>query len=319
MGAAESRAAHGMESFYPRPSSVIQLGCPVHGEVRRPEFGHNHRASEGELGTDSSTASVSSDDMDDLRGPMDEDPWGWFEETEERGGAATRQGLSRRNSLHEITETPGYILEESLETQALWHVTAGKRPKQPPETRQHYEELWSENFKRSQVRYAGEGGGRAKRRRSSEASAPSKKREIIDKAMCPYGYAASKSFCCPHCGHITSLMIHVPKLRVVRTAGGKVFAEFLVIVHNGELTFGVWRRHTDFKNFHRALQRREDRWRFRKSLVKWQEISTKLKWGRCLERGYLVLKCFMLERFLQQVLADSADTMYLGQLLDLNK
>ncbi|KAL7449617.1 hypothetical protein ACHAWC_003534 [Mediolabrus comicus] len=48
---------------------------------------------------------------------------------------------------------PTYVLEESLSSQKLWKQTAGNRPPQPVEERAFFEQVWSQNFSRSKVKY----------------------------------------------------------------------------------------------------------------------------------------------------------------------
>lgn len=48
---------------------------------------------------------------------------------------------------------PNYVLEESLSSQKLWKHTAGNRPPQPVEERAFFEQMWAQNFSRSEVAY----------------------------------------------------------------------------------------------------------------------------------------------------------------------
>lgn len=48
---------------------------------------------------------------------------------------------------------PTYVLEESWSSQKLWKESAGQRPPQPMEERAFYEQMWAQNFARSQVQY----------------------------------------------------------------------------------------------------------------------------------------------------------------------
>lgn len=48
---------------------------------------------------------------------------------------------------------PTYVLEESMSSQKLWKQTAGNRPPQPVEERAFFEQVWSQNFTRSKVKY----------------------------------------------------------------------------------------------------------------------------------------------------------------------
>ena len=48
---------------------------------------------------------------------------------------------------------PTYVLEESISSQKLWKQTAGNRPPQPVEERAFFEQMWAQNFARSNVKY----------------------------------------------------------------------------------------------------------------------------------------------------------------------
>lgn len=48
---------------------------------------------------------------------------------------------------------PTYVLEESRSSQRLWKDSAGRRPPQPVEERAFYEQMWAQNFAKSQVNY----------------------------------------------------------------------------------------------------------------------------------------------------------------------
>ena len=51
----------------------------------------------------------------------------------------------------EKRETPDYVLEDTLEMQALWHATAGTRPAQPAYERKRMEEIWAKQIAESQA------------------------------------------------------------------------------------------------------------------------------------------------------------------------
>lgn len=92
-------------------------------------------------------------------------------------------------------------------------------------------------------------------------------------------------------------------------------AEFLVVVALGEglatITLGVWRRYSDFARLAKRLQAHcveiQDREAFSNTLVSWQCVEARRRWGRCLEADYLGLKCHLLERFLHDLLFESGD------------
>ena len=59
--------------------------------------------------------------------------------------------LSVMNTM--AVTAPNYVLEESLSSQKLWKHTAGNRPPQPVEERAFFEQMWAQNFARSNVKY----------------------------------------------------------------------------------------------------------------------------------------------------------------------
>lgn len=60
-------------------------------------------------------------------------------------------GFPETNSM--AVTAPTYVLEESMSSQKLWKHTAGHRPPQPVEERAFFEQVWSQNFSRSKVKY----------------------------------------------------------------------------------------------------------------------------------------------------------------------
>jgi len=216
----------------------------------------------------------------------DMDPWGWFEDfenpgannghTNERNGQSQshflQQPLQRSLSLPgPITQPPFYILESSLETQQLWYVTAGQRPKQPEKERKHFEELWTENFKLSSVLYTPPAAQSSSSSASTSSSSaftkalsPSKTKQIsgpdlvkivtsVDLSATARGivdriptsefdgevlFRGKGSFSNSVSktftdNAMTTITIQIPRFRVVKTRSGQVHAEFLNVVSLG--------------------------------------------------------------------------------------
>jgi len=130
--------------------------------------------------------------------------------------------------------------------------------------------------------------------------------------------------------------------RRVRPDVSLAHAEFLVVVEVGAFTFGVWRRYSDFEKFaaligcdkvptnpsasNAALHSKPTRdgggggWDdgpssggdnstldFPNARFSWQCIKMRKRWFRCLDEEYLTVKCFLLERFLHDVLNETND------------
>ena len=350
MGASHGRSsvrARTGERGLPEPKSVLYLGCPRHrGEsVAGPCAGEpccftgcievagasssevlRRRSFEKGVGADREAGSSTEETSEASSSSSGSEPWGWFLPGEEeigRGGSPPRKQY----------DTPAYVLEESLGAQALWHLTAGKRPKQPEKKRREMEELWRLNFERSAVPFSivhataptpksrsasvSSADPREMRRENSDTPAKGAQRgmDVVDRLTCPYGYAASKSFSCDRCDHIASVMVYVPRVRVVRSSGGGArHAEYLLVIDNGALTFGKWCRYSSFVDFYREVVRGDPR-HFSRTRTAWAELQFKRKWRRCLERDYLISKCFFLERFLQSLLAESPTPATISKLI----
>ena len=91
--------------------------------------------------------------------------------------------------------------------------------------------------------------------------------------------------------------------------------EYLVVVGLGcGVEVGVWRRFTDFARLAQAVGAAEGgagpptdavRGQFRMTAFSWAVLQRRKRMFRCLERDYLVLKCFLLERFLHDLVFES--------------
>ena len=90
------------------------------------------------------------------------DEWGFFEDFEqsplttrvEKGEEIQQEDQSIQRTLSlppPASAAPMYVLESTLATQQLWYLTAGLRPKQPPQEREYFENLWKRNFENSDV------------------------------------------------------------------------------------------------------------------------------------------------------------------------
>lgn len=243
----------------------------------------------------------------------EDDPWGWFEDFGDERSTITRQGdgeladLPRQPIQRAVTlpppasAPPPYVLESSLSSQRLWYETAGRRPKQPQQEREFFEQLWELNFKNSYAHYNsyhGKDGAETIRVASLENV------EVMYRGKGSFSNAVSKSFLD---SNIPSVTIQIPKFRVRRSASAELFAEYLVVVSLGNVTFGVWRRHSDFKQLANQVQFVNDAsdGKFKNTVLSWQCLIHRQRWFRCLDKEYLSLKCFLLERFMHDLLFES--------------
>ena len=89
----------------------------------------------------------------------------------------------------------------------------------------------------------------ALQRSTSDAS----EAEVIYKSNGPFSNPVSKSFM-----EWGSMTVQLPRHKVSRLHSGEVHASFLVVVVTGGMSFGVWKRHSDFKLLAEELRARSD-------------------------------------------------------------
>ena len=243
--------------------------------------------------------------------------WGFYKDCEGTPGDSAYRldatALSNR-------ETPDYVLEDSLANQALWHSTAGCRPVQPAHERRQFEELWAQNLANSQA-----SGGEArsdsnsKRRRAFVCDRAPREvggAQLLLRESSPFGTSVTKSWRCDCCGELTSIMIRIPKYQIVRK-GGKSHAEYLVVARLGAVTFGLWRRFAHFTALHDKINKTLDKDDYQNTLWSWRCLRRRQRWFRCLDRDYLALKCFLLERFLHDAVFESASSTLFADFLEI--
>jgi len=303
------------------------------------------------LGTEASVHTGLSDDWgffvenSEPPTPNAKSPAGSFDDADDG-----RRALTRALSLPPpVTQPPQYILESKLSTQQLWYSTAGKRPRQPTQERQYYESLWRKNFEVSCVRppsttplpsAPSSSSGSSGRALASgvdvvsskgnglptQEEVPSCKEcdgEILFRGKGPFSNAVSKSF--PDSDDVAAMTLQIPRYRVTRTPSGDVHAEFLVVVSvnsRSAVTFGLWRRHSDFTVLAakvKGLDAASDRpnTSFKNTLLSWQCLVQRKRWFRCLDKDYLALKSFLLERFMHDLLFESHTPDIVMEFLDL--
>ena len=72
--------------------------------------------------------------------------------------------------------------------------------------------------------------------------------------------------------------------------------------------FGIWRRHSDYCKLASKIELdnvTSHGESFKNTLLSWQCVLQRKKWYRCLDKEYLALKCFLLERFIHDLLFES--------------
>lgn len=230
--------------------------------------------------------------------------WGFYEDFD---SFLSRESVSRLDVSHDVDRvTPEYVLEDSLASQALWHSTAGKRPPQPTAERKRLEALWERNFEESQVEYDQQRQHQqqqqdvwTKQKLAGSSSVP------LLREQSPFGTSVTKSWQCPACGELSSMMVHIPKYQVVKEGSFDIHAEYLVVVRLRFVTFGLWRRYSHFQRLADKIVSENRPIDFENTLGSWRCVKRRQRWFRCLDKDYITLKCFLLERFLHDAVFES--------------
>ena len=295
-------------------------------------------------------------DLINTRKTSQTDEYGWYEDLD----SSPRLRLSSStNDLEPPTEAqiyrtlslpppatqpPMYILESSHAVQQLWYETAGTKPRQPQHEREYFERLWLQNFQSSEIPSASSITSMYTDNTDNESSSSSllsssyktllelenteeliksieeDGSEVLHRGKNIFSNAVSKSFLHQECGNMT---MQLPRFKIVKSKDGEVYATFLVIVSLGSVSFGSWRRHSEFSKFAENLKsssiekEKEDGSEFRNSILSWQCLLQKKRWYRCLDKEYLALKCFLLERFMHDVLFETRTPDLILKFLDL--
>lgn len=145
--------------------------------------------------------------------------------------------------------------------------------------------------------------------------------QVMYRGKPPFSNSVSKSFA----GHsISSMNIQLPYYRIVRDPNGALFAEYLVTVSVGGralVTFGIWKRHSEFealaKHIAEVHLRAVKSQAFNNALLSWQCVLKHKRWFKSLDPEYLALKCFLLERFMQDLLFEAPSAGMIGDFLGL--
>ena len=280
------------------------------------------------------------------------DGYGWFEEIESFpihiNGKDGPKALERAFSLPlPVTEPPRHVLESSLQSQRLWYETAGRRPCQPKHEREYFERLWTNNFEMSEIPGASDHAqglseeiytvaGEVSESKSNPEGKQEKPEveghvEVLFHGTGCFSNAVSKSFLYQGFPNMT---IQVPSFMISKDKStGEIHASFHVVVCFSGVTLGVWRRHSDFKELAGKLEQaagdpasfdndggeKTDELLFKNSLLSWECLIHKQRWFRCLDKDYLALKCFLLERFCHDVLFESPSPAILADFLGLTE
>jgi hypothetical protein len=278
-----------------------------------PSYG-NSPTHAGKIKYQKRSFSISSSPSGRLKGVRSSDSidrtWGWFEDCENQH-LNVIEPLHKTLSLpHSIVEPPFYVLESNIETQKLWYSTAGKRPRQPSSERLRFEKLWADNFSSSSVKYSDSSNSHSASSSNTYDHIPESEFNgvVVFTGDSPFTKTVSKAFISSN----LSVTIQIPRYRIFKDDDA-MYAEFLIVVSLNSpdsLKFGVWRRHSDFCSLVRTM--RQDSLRcgnrdlYKNSLLSWECVLQRKRWYKCLNKEYLEIKCFLLERVIHDFLFESS-------------
>ena len=113
-------------------------------------------------------------------------------------------------------------------------------------------------------------------------------------------------------------MVRIPKYQVVRS-GSDTRAEYLVVARLGSVTFGLWRRYSDFQRLAAKIDHDFDKGDYQNTLWSWRCLRRRQRWFRCLDADYLTIKCFLLERFLHDAVFESGSSALFADFLEIRR
>jgi hypothetical protein len=148
--------------------------------------------------------------------------------------------------------------------------------------------------------------------------------EIVTRGKSPFSNSVSRSFLN---SDIATMSLQMPCFRTIKSSeDGCIHAEFLIVVTLAgtiPVTFGIWRRHSQFQNFVNHIAEinsfsQHAQNCFKNTLISWECVLQRKRWFKSLDHDYLTLKCFLLERFIHDVLFETPSPEIITSFLDLS-
>lgn len=234
-------------------------------------------------------------------GDEDPDEYGWWSEGEidmetvSDYGAVISGRLFSQPSVCTPVHLPEQLMRQSVSMQAMWQVGIDS----PQDLERHSPPgQFPESVSRARLQKI-----------CSGESFVEQPELVLEKENKFGGQSVSKSYECRQCRNVSMIVLQVPRFQVVRHTNGVQHAEFLVKIQFGTLILAAWRRYTDFERlFHAVISDSRTRNKFPNTTYSWELVRHRKRWYRCLEEEYLTLKCFLLERFLHDLVYECEET-----------
>ena len=150
-------------------------------------------------------------------------------------------------------------------------------------------------------------------------SAADNDHEILYRGKAYISYVVTKSFPGSTVG---AMAIHMPYYRICRTGSGHIYAQFLVVVSvgdHGAVTFGIWKRYSEFLQLARRVSEVNVKAgeMYKNTLLSWQCVLQRKRWIKSLDKEYLSVKCFLISRFVHDLLFESPNPILISRFLGL--
>ena len=148
--------------------------------------------------------------------------------------------------------------------------------------------------------------------------------DIVLRGYQPFSNSVSKSFSLnigPATETVSSITLQIPRFRVIQNRkDDNTYAEYLVVITLGgynKVKFGIWRRFSDFNDLAKKVEEnfKDNICNYSNSILSWKCIIQRKRWYRCLDKEYLGFKCFLLERFLHDILFESNTSTIISEFL----
>jgi len=196
----------------------------------------------------------------------------------------------------------------------------------------------------------------ARKRASSRADINT---EVVYRGKAPFSNSVTKSFPASRVASMTLQIPYYRIVRDNDDALGRLHAEFLVVVSltgagrgggggggdryggcgggiggvagrnrgstagdggSGVITFGVWRRHSEFQSLASVVWELDVRTgMFKNANLSWQCVLERKRWFKSLDTEYLALKCFLIERFVHDLLFEAPNMSLICDFLGLEE
>ena len=181
-----------------------------------------------------------------------------------------------------MRQLPQWVAFETIEFQIHWQNTAGRRPIQPPDQRQYYEQLYKARNKFFVCNLENETN------QSNQSNSSFIQNEYSIMNLRSFGYNGPYG-------------IQITHINILKT-----HAVYLIKFKTPTYEFCTWHRYTNIKKFYYQIVKFSNKTHFINTKLSWQLWKYRKSWFRNLTPDYLQMKAFLLERLLQDALYESA-------------